>query len=189
MTKGLERSPWVDLQGARPVQLVQKYFNPEGRFSGRRFEFLGGGGSRPGEAERITAEDLVAVSMLSVNVPGDAAIEILETHAREISGLLKKVPVGKTLWEADEADVDDESSHAAHLWQLLKKIKGVGWVTANKLVARKRPDLLPVYDRIVKAKIQPRSKDLWIPLRNSLLEDDQKMVKRLSLQLNLRATH
>lgn len=66
------------------------------------------------------------------------------------------------------------------LWAKLETIEGVGWVTANKLLARKRPQLLPVYDRMVKARLQPRSSDLWIPLRNSFLRDDGAMIERLA---------
>lgn len=57
-------------------------------------------------------------------------------------------------------------------------MKGVGWVTAHKLCARKRPKLLPVYDRVVKAALQPRRKDFWIPLRETLRASD-KIVPRL----------
>ncbi|MFG2715305.1 DUF6308 family protein [Streptomyces goshikiensis] len=47
-------------------------------FAGSRFEHLAGGGDRPEVADRITAEDLVAVQTLSVTVPGSVALDILE---------------------------------------------------------------------------------------------------------------
>jgi hypothetical protein len=179
MVDYLQYSPIEDLEGREAVKRVQKYFKPNGRFSGRLFEFLGGGGDSPEVAHRFTADDLVAVSLLSVNIPGSAAIEILTTRAEEFSELLSQIPLGVTLWEADESTVDDHDSSAADLWHRLEKIHGVGWVTANKLLARKRPHLLPVYDRIVKAKLQPRSKNFWIPLRNTLLRDDGEIIRRL----------
>jgi hypothetical protein len=161
------------------VELIQEYYRPNGRFSGRRFEFLGGGGDRAEVANVFTAEDLVAVSMLSINVPGDAAIEILETQSRQLSEWLEQVPLGVSLWTADEADVDDHGSAAAKLWYQLEGIKDIGSVSASKLVARKRPQLLPVYDSVVKGALQPSSKDFWIPLRNSLLRDDSAILNRL----------
>jgi hypothetical protein len=175
----LQFSPIPDLEGSRAVQRVQRYYRHGGDFSGRCFEFLGGGGDRTEVADQFTAEDLVAVSMLSVQVPSNAAIQILDTDAEELSELLGRIPRGTTLWEADVADIDDKTSPAADLWKRLERIKGVGWVTANKLLARKRPHLLPVYDRVVKAKLQPRSKELWIPLRNSLLKNDEEILNRL----------
>ncbi len=179
MTVYLQVDPMPDLNDRGAVKLVQKYYKRDGLFSGRHFEFLDCGDNRPELECTITAEDLVAVSMLSINIPGSAAWDILVTHREEISELLREIPLGVTLWEADESDVDDDHSKAAELWKLLEKIRDVGWVTANKLLARKRPQLLPVYDRIVKAKLQPRSDKLWIPLRNSLLRNDQAMVNRL----------
>jgi hypothetical protein len=175
----LQYSPIEDLEGREAVKQVQKYFKPGGRFSGRQFEFIGGRGDAPEVAHRFTAEDLVAVSLLSVNIPGNVAIEILTTRAEEFSELLSQIPLVETLWGADESVVDDHDSVAADLWRQLERIHGVGWVTANKLLARKRPHLLPVYDRVVKAKLQPRSKKFWIPLRNTLLRDDGAIIHRL----------
>jgi hypothetical protein len=179
MVDYLQHSPIEDLEGRGPVKQVQKYFKPNGQFSGRQFEFLGGGGDSAEVAHRFTADDLVAVSLLSVNIPGSAAIEILSTRAGDLAELLSKIPLGLTLWNADESSVDDHDSSASDLWHRLERIHGVGWVTANKLLARKRPHLLPVYDRVVKAKLQPRSKHFWIPLRNSLLRDEGAIIQGL----------
>jgi hypothetical protein len=85
------------------------------------------------------------------------------------------------LWEANDDTVHDHGSQAAKAWNVLQKIKGVGWVTANKLMARKRPHLLPVYDKVVKAVLQPNSKDFWIPLRNTLRGNDFEAVKALEI--------
>ena len=35
-------------------------------------------------------------------------------------------------------------------WRLLRDRAGMGWVTTSKLLARKRPRLLPVYDTVVR---------------------------------------
>ena len=169
---------YLDTKSAVP--LVRRYYSESGLlFSGRKFETICGGGDRKEVANEITSEDLVAVSLLSINIPGDAAISILESNREVLSGHLKKIPTDVSLWDADDKTVDDRGSEAAKAWKVLKDIRGVGWVTANKLLARKRPHLLPVYDRIVKAALQPKSKDFWIPLRNSLLANDGQAVKRL----------
>ena len=164
------------------VPQVRKYYSESGvLYSGRKFETLRGGGDRKEVANEITADDLVAVSLLSVNIPGEAAIQILESQRDVLIGHLKKIPTDVALWDADDQMVDDHLSEAAKAWGVLKGIKDVGWVTANKLLARKRPHLLPVYDRVVKAALQPKSKDFWIPLRNSLQENDGKALERLEL--------
>ena len=168
------------LDGKKTVDSVARYyFGSRPKFTGRHFESLGGGGDRPGVENEFTAEDLVAVSLLSVNIPGEAALEILETQSEELNGLLSQIPCGVTIWEAKPSVIDDKSSEAAFLWHKLVHIPGVAWVTANKLLARKRPHLLPVYDRVVKAALQPKKGDFWIPLRNSLLVNDDEAIARL----------
>ena len=57
----------------------------------------GGGGDRPGAACRLTAEDLLAISMLSVRIDGYRALHVLEYQARELNGLLAEIPVGIAL--------------------------------------------------------------------------------------------
>lgn len=167
------------IQGNAAVDRVGRYFSEDKPlYTGRQFELLGGGGDRVETADRFTAEDLVAVSLLSVNIPGDAALEVLDPNAG-LNEMLKEIPNGPTLWEATPAEVDDVESLAAELWRKLEHIKDVGWVTANKLLARKRPRLIPVYDRVVKAALQPDSKMFWIPLRNSLNENGAEAIKRL----------
>lgn len=179
--KLLEGDPMLYLDVKSAVSKVRRYYSEtRPQYSGRKFEVLGGGGDRADVANEITAEDLVAVSLLSVNIPGDAAIAILETHRKVLSGHLKKIPTDIPLWEADDRTVDDHKSEAALAWDILVRTSGVGWVTANKLLARKRPHLLPVYDRIVKAALQPHSRDFWIPLRNRLQADNGEVVARLS---------
>jgi hypothetical protein len=68
------------------VGLVKKYFEDDpatkrARYSGSYFERLGGGGDRPEVAYQITAEDLLAVSMLSVPVVRYYALHVLVTGA------------------------------------------------------------------------------------------------------------
>ncbi|MEV5508792.1 DUF6308 family protein [Streptomyces orinoci] len=46
-----------------------------------------------------------------------------------------------------EADVLAEGSPADQAWHLLCAQYGVDWVIAGKLLVRKRPRLLPVYDK------------------------------------------
>lgn len=47
--------PMGFLDGPDAVRRVQRYFFPQGKFSGRRFEFLGGGGARSEAAGEFTA--------------------------------------------------------------------------------------------------------------------------------------
>lgn len=59
---------------------------------------------------------------------------------------------------------------ADSLWRLLEKQDGAGWVTAGKLLARKRPSLIPVYDNVVRCAFG-WPQNVWIALREALRQD------------------
>jgi hypothetical protein len=63
---------WQFLDEEAP-RLIAHYFS---KFDGRRFNAIGGGGDSPTLMNHFDSSDLVAVSTLSVNIPGSAAIEI-----------------------------------------------------------------------------------------------------------------
>jgi len=116
-------------------------------FTGAHFEGLG-----TPEPERVTAEDMVAVACLSIHVPARAAMSVLEKQREKISAHLDGIPNGVALEEVpfDEHDKyfgDDSSAHS--LWWLLRSHHGVGATTASKIMARKRPALIPIYDSVV----------------------------------------
>ena len=68
-------------------------------------------------------------------------------------------------------------------WNRLEARRGLGWVSASKLLARKRPWLIPVSDRVVRcAPGAPRGPWLW--LNDRLGEDAGELAMQL---LGLRA--
>jgi Family of unknown function (DUF6308) len=104
-------------------------------------------------------DDLVAVSMLSVDVPGQAALRFLERSAGHISERLSRIPTDLDLHDADSRQINDHSP-AWSLWKVLRTQPkastdraGVGEVTTSKLLSRKRPRLLPVWDSVVGREI------------------------------------
>lgn len=74
-----------------------------------------------------------------------------------VSKLLSSVRFDIDMVAAEAADLADGSP--AHTgWHLLRDQPGIGWVTVGKLLARKRPRLLPVYDRVVRCVLgRPKS--------------------------------
>lgn len=147
-------------------------------FTGSRFEHLAGGGDRPEVADLFTAKDLVAVQTLSVTVPASVALDILEGPLGvRLSGLLHGIPSHLDMVDT-EADVVADGSPADQAWHLLRDQPGVGWVIAGKLLARKRPRLLPVYDRVVRCTVG-RPPSFWLALHAALREDDAALHRRL----------
>lgn len=73
---------------------MRTYFGLEGTrpYTGAFFERQDGGGDRPAVVDEITTADLVAVTMLGINVPAYAALEILGRLGARIHDLLSAIP-------------------------------------------------------------------------------------------------
>jgi Family of unknown function (DUF6308) len=102
--------------------LVKRYLAPDSatgcaRYSGAYFERLGGGGDRPEVAYQFTAEDLLAVTMLSVRIEGYHALHVLDYQARELSGLLTQIPLGIALQDPRAEALIAEDGPAWELWR------------------------------------------------------------------------
>jgi Family of unknown function (DUF6308) len=170
--------------------LVKHYLakDPTGRavYSGAYFEQLGGGGGEPGTANQFTAQDLLAVSMLSVRIEGYHALEILHYQAGKLNGLLAKIPDNIDLHDAAAASHIAKGKPAWKLWEAICDIEPrpernrIGPVAAGKLLARKRPRLLPVYDsRIKKVLGRPHTDNKWWHDLHDQLINDQGLVQEL----------
>ena len=166
------------------IDRLQSYFG-SGRFTGGCFERFDGGGDREDVADRFTSADIVAVSMLSVRIPGRASLQLLDQRNDEFNELLAEVPRNVDLWDADRSMID-ESSPASALWQAVQDLPGSGWVTAGKLVARKRPRLLPVYDRVVRDALGRKpGEGWWVPLQDALKTNSDIVESLRSLRSGL----
>lgn len=136
------------------VRDLRSYFHSRrgnGFYSGSQFERFDGGGDAPRVRDHITSSDVLALTFLSISrgLPG-VAMDVMDTQGKRITELLTAIPVDVPLHDADWSHYERDS--AAHqLWNLLRRCGGTNrLVTANKLLARKRPHLLPVYDREVR---------------------------------------
>jgi hypothetical protein len=85
--------------------------------------------------------------MLSVQVPPAVSLALLEGDlGREISAQLSQIPTHVCLGDDGATRHVADTRPAYEAWRLLKKCDDIGWVIAGKLLARKRPRLIPVYD-------------------------------------------
>lgn len=128
----------------------------------------------------FTAEDLVALSYLSVSVEAEAALTILRWRAREFSDLLADI--------GPDRDLADEPAHLIQkdwpAWTLetaLRSLEGIGPVKATKLIARKRPRLYPIYDRVINKVVRSNNRVLE-PLHRQLSTDRQLRVRLRELR-------
>lgn len=149
-------------------------------YTGSLFNSWAGGGDAPGVVNRVTADDLIAVSFLALDVPGEAAFGILETHAPLISDLLAQIPADLDMAEMHANDFDKllgDDSPALQLWHVLRGRDtgrwGMGETRTSKLIARKRPKLIPIYDSIVGPlmELETGSLDQWKRWHTALTDD------------------
>jgi hypothetical protein len=179
-----------ELDEDHAVGLVQKYLEKDDagrfRYSGACFERLGGGGDRPEVAYHVTADDLLAVSMLSVRVIRYYALDVLVYESREISRLLAQIPLDVTLADTGADKLIAEGGPAWELWELLHHIKPsfersqLGPVAAGKLLARKRPQLIPVYDSYVERALKrTRTHGTWWSDLHRQLTEDTVLISKL----------
>jgi Family of unknown function (DUF6308) len=144
-------------------------------FEGGQFETLGGGGDRPEVRDRFTASDLLAVELLSVHVPPRVILDLLEgALGITAAAFLREIPASVPLWSDEAERLIGKGGPADALWRLLDHEDGVGWVTAGKLLARKRPALIPIYDGVVRCAMG-WPKGFWAALRHALRQDSGQL--------------
>lgn len=159
--------------------LVRKYFNPSGPFSGPWFDYLD---RTAHPANEIGCHDLVAVTMLGEVIPGLLARDLLQNDALRdrLEALLAATP-NLELWVAGDNVLD--TANAA--WELIRTRAhelGVGMADTrtSKLLARKRPNLVPVTDDVVKkCVVLPPGTNYWSAYRAAMQLRPQ-LVTRLS---------
>lgn len=173
----------------KAVGLVRRYYLPlpgnSTARTGTRFDDWAEGGDHPDVVNRITADDLVAVSFLSVDIKGRAAIGVLEKHADEISELLRQIPVDVDLWKADIGTLNSAESAEYKLWNLLRghthgTTWGIGPTRASKIMARKRPRLIPIYDSVVHPLMGLQNSGAQWTTWHAALTDETGLPERLN---------
>ncbi|KHS54040.1 DUF6308 family protein [Brevibacterium linens] len=150
------------------LEHLKKYYLSEAEyFTGSQFERIGAESS---EENVFTPADLYSVAALGVDVPAGAGIAILGTEATMFNGLLGEIPVDLKIGSLSESEFErvlGRESKAQNLWdRLLRNGPGeskwfVGSTLASKLMARKRPHLIPIEDSVVNRVINLGRGDSW----------------------------
>jgi hypothetical protein len=167
--------------GTHSRELVDAYFDPRSRFAGSTFDAL-----PPAEPDRIAPSDLLATGLLDVPFGPRAVRVLLEDERDALEQQLARIPHDVDLWEA----TDEQLAPAYEMWRALKtslKGMGVGPTRRSKLMARKRPRLIPVVDSTIRKSlgIGPDD-DSWLLLRRALRNEGGALVRRIE---ELRPVH
>jgi hypothetical protein len=158
-------------------EALEKYFTTDGKgYTGSQFESL----ISDSDPYHFTERDFVALSTLNVDVPARAALWILSLEGQaQTSALLEGIPNDLDIWkpEVENAFVDD--GKLMQLWDCLGKANwpvaatggGLGGATKrSKLIAAKRPRLVPVLDKVVKNTL-PKSDNYWRAFQDVLRDE------------------
>ena len=156
------------------VELLTRYYavTAAGRpaYSGSQFEAMAALNSDPNS---IGPADFTAASMLSVNISAQAAIRLLSRDANEITALLHQIPVDVDIITIDPNDLVP-GGPASLLWQLLRRGNdGMGRTRTSKLIAAKRPRLVPIWDSFVEQATGLDTSDYWRQFQAVLAADDR----------------
>jgi hypothetical protein len=107
---------------------------------------------------------------------------MLEPGSWPIQQLLMAIPRAIPLWEASDDQIGTGSA-AWTLWDLLRHradndLTGTGRVTTSKLLARKRPLLIPIQDSVVTGALGEYQGNFWSAMREAF--QDEGLRDRLS---------
>ncbi|NMM25168.1 MAG: hypothetical protein HHJ11_17125 [Phycicoccus sp.] len=158
--------------------LVTYFHGTPRQFSGSLFDSIGGGGDRSDVENQITREDVFAVAAVNAPVPAAVASLLLnEPASGRLATLLRQLPTDIDLWDAE----DETLAIATKAWDEIRTIHEAGTTfgadggfAANKLLARKRPRLIPLYDEKVRAVVYlVEGASWWFSLRDALRVDGE----------------
>jgi len=138
---------------------VRAYFS-DPRFAGADFDAMG-----PNPTNAFSYADLLALNLLDVRV-GPIALRKLLSGA--FDDLLRALPSDLDLWSPAMEVGGKNWNDALNLYNKILKIPGMGRTKTSKLLARKRPNLIPIHDSIIERELLLK-KRYWAPLRNELL--------------------
>lgn len=132
----------------------------------------------------FTANDIVAVSMLSVKIPPSASRWILGEGRTRLGDLLREIDEETTI-SSPLADLG-KNSYAWQLWNEIHSLRDIGETTTSKLLAAKRPFLFPIFDQHVSAALQISPNFYWKPWQQFMQSDDGNKAARTVTQMAAR---
>ncbi|MGH3640761.1 MAG: DUF6308 family protein [Mycobacterium sp.] len=138
-------------------------------YSGSQFEAIAALNQDP---YSIGPADFIAAAMLSVVIPAQAAIRRLVRDAAEITELLTQIPADRDIIDIDPDDLMTGSA-ASKLWRVLRRgTDGMGRTRTSKLIAAKRPRLIPIWDSFVEKATGLDTSAYWRQFQWVLTTDD-----------------
>jgi hypothetical protein len=144
----------------------------------------------------FTGEDFLSTGLLGVHVPGEAIvkfyddIEFRHDAERQLRRLPTDVDLGDLNEKAFHRLLGSNHSPGQLLWDLIRGNRvngkllsdhvGMGPTLTSKLLARKRPRLIPIWDSRIKDQLLlPDSKEHWSHMWRALTAENGALTERL----------
>lgn len=164
------------------VELLKDYYRPiskGGRFEGRGFDCAEGGSLADNDPNHLTPEDLIAVQLLHVPMSPRVITALLITDAWKCDCFLAKIPVDLAFEDPKAVELFSDNGIVEQAYHELNLINGVGETTATKILARKRPRLVPIIDSAVRRSLGRKRGHIWRPLQLWIQDENQARVPEL----------
>lgn len=145
------------LERPKTKELVHRYFNPrfEEPFAGSLFDTLG-----ENHPKQFGIDDLLSLNLLDEPVN---AYQVKQITSGNFDKLLAEISS-----TADITQLNGQLYEKANeLWESLTEVKGFGPTRVSKLLARKRPKLLPIRDSVVNELLGIKGLSWWRALSAS----------------------
>ena len=153
---GRVRRAIENVVNSKGAELISAYYDESGPFAGRLFDELPNN-----DRGRFTADDLVAASMLDVRFD-PRAVRALLVEPTAVNARLQELGDDRPMWETEDL------SAAQALWKTLRSVP-IGPTRTSKLLARKRPHMLPILDSVISQHLcLDDVEDRWVLLREAL---------------------
>lgn len=166
----------------RALRALRDYYAPltgkDHGFTGGAWDSFDPSSSRAVSANTFTSDDVTACALLSAPIHGRAAIELLDRQRRRFEVLLEDVGPDRDFVDVDVRSAEFEP--VQRLYRALVELPGIGETRATKLMARKRPRLVPIVDAVVRQEIFNDGPRHWIPLHDAFVARDRCLWQRVA---------
>ena len=165
--------------GFSPSGALMTYFHgTSGQFSGSLFDSIGGGGDRLDIENQITREDVLALAAVNAPVPAAiASLMLAQPASGRLATWLRQLPTDIDLWDAEDhtlAIATKACDEIRTIHEAGARSTAGGGFAATKLLARKRPRLVPLYDEKVRGVVHlAEGASWWFSLRDAMRADGE----------------
>lgn len=157
-------------------------YSAGGAYTGAYFHELTHAG--PSHPDQFDISDIASLSLLSVTLNGQMAKQLTTKNEEsdQLARVLAREP-DRNLGELTTEQVEklNGSEGLDPAWNLISKIHGVGPTRTAKLLARKRPRLIPIWDSVIARVLGlPKTTSYWIHFHMALTADGSRLDDKLS---------